>query len=243
MQTNPQRLSDAPGRAAGWAAIGLGLAFNVPYAILAWQFEYPQILRRPAQEVLLQFADGGPGLVLVWHAFALTAVALAPVAVALAITPGRLARRPALAIGAAIAGGLSSLAQAIGLLRWVFVVPTLAAAAVATPADATPQAGFALLHAFAGVAIGEHLGQILLALFVAQVGALQWLERDRGLGGLALVTALVLAFGAWEGVATVIGRSGEVHALATIVGFLALTAWLLATGWRLAAGRSAAGPD
>lgn len=242
MQTYPQHRSDAPGRAAGWAAIVLGLAFNVPYAILAWRFEYPQILRRPAQEVLQQFADGGPGLVLVWHAFALTAVALAPVAVALAITPGRLARRPALAIGAAIAGGLSSLAQAIGLMRWVFVVPALAAAAPGQAGAGPAIAGFELLHGFAGVAIGEHLGQLLLALFVVQVGALQWLEGDRRLGGLAIATALVLAFGAWEGVMASIGRATDAHALATIVGFLALTLWLLGTGVSLVRARAGRRP-
>jgi hypothetical protein len=223
----------APGRVVGLAAIALGLAFNVPYAILALQFDYPQVLRRPAAEVLAQFAAGGPGLVLVWHAFALTAVALAPVAVALAITPGRLARRPALAIGAAIAGGLSSLAQAVGLLRWVFVVPALAGAAASAPGGADAQAGFELLHAFAGVAIGEHLGQLLLALFVVQMGVLQWVEGRRRTGALAVATAVVLAFGSWEGVMSSLGRSGDANAMATIVGFLALTAWLLVTGGML----------
>lgn len=237
---SPLTNQTAPGRAAGLAAIVLGLAFNVPYAILALQFDYPQILRRPAAEVLAQFAAGGPGLVLVWHAFALTAIALAPVAVALAITPGRLARHPALAIAAAMAGGLSSLAQAIGLLRWVFVVPGLAAAAASEPAGGSAQAGFELLHAFAGVAIGEHLGQVLLALFVVQVGALQWLEGLRRIGALAVVTAALLAFGSWEGVMSSIGMSGEPQAMATIAGFLALTGWLLWTGGHsvLAAGRS-----
>lgn len=228
-----ERANPGPGRGAGLAAIALGLAFNVPYAILALQFDYPQVLRRPAAEILALFAAAGPALVLVWHVFALTAIALAPVAVALAITPGRLARHPALAIGAAMAGGLSSLAQAIGLLRWVFVVPALAAAGASAPGGGTAQAGFELLHAFAGVAIGEHLGQLLLALFVVQMGALQWLEGLRRTGALAIGTAVLLAFGSWEGVMSSIGRSGEAHAMATIVGFLALTGWLLITGGQL----------
>src|SRR5690242_10784104 len=110
----------------GASAIVLAIVFNIPYAILATTYDYPGVLRRPAGEALDLFAAGGAPLILTWHGFALAALALAPLAIALSLTPSRVAEKPAHAIGAAIMGALAGFAQAIGLWRWVFVVPGLA---------------------------------------------------------------------------------------------------------------------
>lgn len=40
----------------GIAAIGLAIAFNVPYGLLAATFDYPAILKMPAGGVLERFA-------------------------------------------------------------------------------------------------------------------------------------------------------------------------------------------
>ena len=52
-------------RLTGLAAAALAVAFNVPYALLTARFDYPDILRQPAAEVLAAFHAGGPGLVLI----------------------------------------------------------------------------------------------------------------------------------------------------------------------------------
>jgi hypothetical protein len=220
--------------ATGASAIALAVIFNVPYSILAATFDYPDVLRRPAGEALDLFAAGGASLILTWHAFALSALALIPMSLALSLTPARVAQRPALAIGAAITGALSGLAQAIGLWRWVFVVPGLAR----THADegAAPEVKqaaehvFAALNQYGGVAIGEHLGQWLLALFVLMLALLQWTERKRISATLGFITAVAVAIGTSEGLAIALGYSGEVFSLATIGGFIAFTLWLIATG-------------
>ena len=59
---------------AGVLLIALPLAFNAAFALLAARFDYPDVLRRPTGEVLARFAAGGTPLVLLWWAFALTAV-------------------------------------------------------------------------------------------------------------------------------------------------------------------------
>ena len=69
----------------------------------------------------------------------------------------------------------------MGFLRWVMVVSGLAAS--------DDVAGFALLHAFAGVAIGEHLGQLLTALHVALVAAMQQSEGARWTAALGWLAA------------------------------------------------------
>jgi hypothetical protein len=58
-------------------------AFNVAFGMLAARFDYPDILRRPTDEVLSRFEAGGTGLVLLWWSFAMTAVLFAPLVVLL----------------------------------------------------------------------------------------------------------------------------------------------------------------
>lgn len=211
----------------GVAAIALAVYFNIPYALLASVFEYPAILRSPARDVLAQFAEGGPMLVLIWYGFVLAALAMVPVSIALSLTPRRVAQRPALAIGAAISGALAGTLQAVGIARWVFVVPLLAGAQGA--ADAS-QHSFAMLNANGGVAIGEHLGQMLTAAFVVQLALLQRQEGHRGVAATGIVTALLLLIGTGEGLALALGLPGEQFSFATISGFLGLTAWLILAG-------------
>jgi hypothetical protein len=150
------------------------------------------------------------------------------------VTSKRVAERPALAIGGAVLGSLAALAQAIGLWRWVFVVPGLAhmhAAAGASPeAQRAAERTFDLINQYGGVAIGEHLGQLLTVLFVLAAATLQWGEAKRVSGGLGFIAALTIALGTGEGVAIAIGQSGALFATATIVGFMGLTLWLIASG-------------
>lgn len=216
----------------GSATIALAVLFNVPYAVLATIFDYPAILRQPASEVLARFAAGGTGLLLTWYAFALAALALVPLASALAITPTRLAARPALAVGAALAGVLAGITQAIGLVRWVFVMPDLARAATGDDPAAAEAAihTFTLINAYGGVAVGEHLGQLLTALFAGLLAALQLGEGHRASAGFGFGTAALLAFGTGEGLMLAAGQDGSMFSIGTIAGFLALTIWLIATG-------------
>lgn len=212
-------------RTAGWSAIALGIGFNIPYALLSLRFDYPAVLRRAPDEIIDAYAAGGPVLVLIWWSFMLAALALVPVGSALSVTPARLAARPALAIGGALFAALAGIAQAIGLARWVFVVPSLHGPGAAEQ--------LALLNAYGGVAIGEHLGQALTALFVAAVARMQWHEAHRRLASLGAGTAAMLATGTLEGLAIALHADGSGFALVTIAAYLGLTAWLIATGVRL----------
>jgi hypothetical protein len=227
----------------GFSAIAMAIAFNVPFSILAATYDYPDVLRGGAAEALDKFAAGGGALILTWHAFALTALALAPMAMALALTRSRVAEKPALAIGAAIAGALAGFAQAIGLWRWVFVVPGLARihadASAAPEAKLAAERTFDLINQYGGVAIGEHLGQVLTALFIALIATMQWSEAKRITAGIGFAAALAIVAGTNEGVAIAMGASGEVFATITIVGFMGLTLWLIATGIGLIRGARA----
>ena len=216
----------------GVCAIVLAIVFNVPFSILAATYNYPDVLRGPPGEALDLFAAGGAQLILTWHAFALSALALIPVAIALSLTPQRVAERPALAIGAAITGALAGLAQAIGLWRWVFVIPGLAQTHATGDIEAQHSAerAFAILNQYGGVAIGEHLGQWLTALFILLLALAQWQERARISASIGFIAAIAIAIGLQEGVALALGQSGETFGLITIAGFMGFTIWLIATG-------------
>lgn len=206
----------------GLSLVALAIGFNLPYARLAATFDYPGILRQPADDILAAFSAGGPALVATWWAFALAALLFAPLAMAHALTPDRLARTPGPAVAAAIAGATAGVLQAMGLLRWVLVVPGLAATG--------DTQGFALIHAFAGTGIGEHLGQLATALHVGLIAGLQSREGHRATAGLGFAAATLITLGAQEGIALALGRDGTAFALAAIAGYLALALWMVASG-------------
>ncbi|MBL8153888.1 MAG: DUF4386 domain-containing protein [Anaerolineae bacterium] len=150
---------------AGLSLIIVPILFNLAFFALARSFEYPDILRKPTDEILRRFTAGGTSLVTLWYLFAMTALLSIPMTLLVFFV--YVDTQPALAITSAIFGALSGLVQTLGLLRWSFVVPSLAARYAdpsATPAvrDAA-QVTFDAFHHYAGVAIGEHLGYLFTA--------------------------------------------------------------------------------
>ena len=214
--------------------IGFAIAFNIPFSLLAASFEYPDVLRRPAGEVLQMFHSGGAPLILTWHAFALAALFFVPLSLLLGLRKERLAQSPGLGIAVAVTGSLAGLAQAIGLWRWVFVVPGLAATYVDPASTEAMRLGatqsFELIHQYGGVAIGEHIGQLLTAMFALLLALAQWREKSRIVATLGFAAAAAIAIGTNEGVLIALGQSGEAFAKLTVFGFMGLSAWLIATG-------------
>lgn len=215
-----------PTRALGAGLIALALAFNLPYARLAATFDYPGILREPPATILAALAAGGPSLIATWYAFAACALLFAPLAMAQALGQGRAQHAPALASAAAIAGALAGVLQAMGLLRWVLVMPALAG----LPDAATT---FTALHAFGGAVIGEHLGQLATAFHVGLMAAIHRGEGHRALPMAGGLTAALITLGSFETPALALGLSGDLFALAAIAGYLALTVWLILAGLSL----------
>lgn len=129
---------------------------------------------------------------------------------------------------------MAGLAQAIGLARWVFAVPVFAAdyAQADAAGRAAIEAGFVLMNQWGGVAIGEHIGQMLSAgwigLMVALPGRFGIWDRVARLVGA--VAALGIVVGLGEGLALALGRDGEIFALATVAGYLGMSLWLVLSG-------------
>ncbi len=218
---------------AGLALSAVAVVSNAPYSALIALFDYDDVLRRPAGEVLTTFHAAGAPLVFAWWAFAVCAVgfALAAAMVGEALkgeTQGRLS-------GAfTMFGVVSGVVQAIALFRWTFAIPPLAASYVAAQEGSVERVAmetvYATLNAFAGVAVGEHLGQILLMVWTLGVGlavmrlggAMRWI----GMAGLATLPFWVV--GQTELLATAIPELPVVETIP--YAYMAWEAWLLVVG-------------
>lgn len=221
-------------RKAGLAMAGFALAANVPFALLVERFGYDDVLREPPLQVLAAFRAGGPELIVIWLAFALCALSFLWVSAwtGEAMRAGG-GRWPA---WAAAAGAASAVAQAVGLSRWSFVVPGLADRALDGSAmeSAVAVGTYQALHQFAGVAIGEWLGQTLLAAWTLAVGlALVRGPMARGvwtrvLGAIALILSPLWIVGQVELLATVDPAFPEFQITQWV--FTAWLAWLVALG-------------
>ncbi|MBE9182993.1 DUF4386 domain-containing protein [Oculatella sp. LEGE 06141] len=219
-------------KATGVLFILFALLINIPYLMLVQTFEYDDILREPTDYVLTQFHAGGTQLIITWFCFGFLSLLFIPAAVLLQ----RLLERedtPYL-FWATLVGVLSSILQAIGLLRWTFVIPLLANLYVDPDStDATRAAivvVYQTIHQYGGVLIGEQLGQTLLVCWTIGIGftMLRSPYFKPWLGWVGLSTVPFWIVGQTELFATVIPAT-PVFEL-TPIGFMIWEVWLLLIG-------------
>jgi hypothetical protein len=207
------------------------VAFAIAATVLSSTFDWPDILREPADVVLPAFTAGGSSLVWTWFATAWTyAVLLVPIL----LLPAALRRTDDPVLRAAtFVGAASVLLSLIGFLRWVFVVPQLAVGYAA--GDATTKAGIAAAwlaqHQFGGALLGEHLGQLLaigwsvtVSIIVLRTGVL-----SRWVGWAGLVASAVYLANQGDILATAVPG----FPVLDLAGFAGSTLWAL---WVIALG-------
>lgn len=222
---------------AGIACIACALMFYVPFMLLQMNFDYPAVLREEPGYILTQFRRGGGALVLTWYVFAMLGF---PVLALVFLLHRVFSRTDTPWMTAAVAmGSMAALLQMMGLMRWVFVIPGIAAAYSNPEAtDAMRQAAIMSFHAFhqyGGVALGEHLGQWFMACWIALVSLAM---RDSDLvprwiapAGVAIATAM--AIGTLEQFTTITSMPLEWLGVVTVLSFTLWSAWLLAVGVNL----------
>lgn len=157
-------------KTAGALFIAGAVLVLVPYTVLVIRFQYPDVLRLPVPDILAAFKAGGSSLIYTWLFFALTGLPLIPAYRLL----GKALEQHSVHASWATTIGISGLVvQVIGLLRWTFVVPVLADQF--SVGDAATKAAvvvsFQTLHQFAGVLLGEHLGQLFTIIWTVVISA------------------------------------------------------------------------
>jgi len=206
--------------------IATPLLFNAAYLALAVRFGYPGILREPTDVILTRFTAGGTALVLSWWGFALTALLFVPIAVAGAT----IVDDPLIAGLGLTVGVLGGLVQALGLLRWVFLVPYLARAEAEGHDRKTVELVFQSFHRYLGVAVGEHLGYLATGTWsiLFAVGSATVFPLWASLAGI--VIGVILLIGSLEFVGPFERRGWQVAGLLVPIGYTLWSAWLVALG-------------
>ncbi|NJL80704.1 MAG: DUF4386 domain-containing protein [Richelia sp. RM2_1_2] len=219
-------------RTTGILFILLVILSNIPYTLLIQTFGYDDILREPVEIVLKKFHAGGTQLILTWFAFGLTALLLTPVSILLhsVIDRNHIPYLPAITA----MGALSGILQAIGLMRWVFVVPVLANLYTDPNTSATTQEAvrvvYQAVHQYGGVVIGEHLGQTLLIGWTLGIGLVMRSSPlfKSWVAWWGLFTTPLLLLGQSELLATVIPQMPVIET--TPIGFILWEVWILIVG-------------
>jgi hypothetical protein len=219
---------------AGLLLVLLPVAYNLFFTLLARGFDYPDILRRPTDQVLERFAAGGSRLLLTWWGFAMSAVLFAPTVVLVSATLGD--ANPTVLALATATGLLAALVQFLGLVRWPFAVPHLARLATdpaTTPATAAAvEVVFQTLNRYLGVAVGEHLGYLLTGLWTALAGValIQSALLHPLFGVVGLVLAPLLVVGSLEFVGPFEPRGWKLAGTVVPQAYIGWSLWLLALG-------------
>ncbi|MEV8376648.1 DUF4386 domain-containing protein [Kribbella sp. NPDC056861] len=220
-------------RITGALFVLAAIAFGVAASVLSSTFEWPDILREPADVVLPAFTAGGTSLIWTWFAVAWTYALLA---IPILLLPHVLNRRhdPVLRTATWL-GAASVLLSLIGFLRWVFVVPPLARAYAEgdETTRAAVRAAWTAQHQFGGALLGEHLGQLLgIAWSVGVCVAL--LREHRWVAIAGLVASALYLTNQGDVLATAI-PDFPVWDLGGLIGSTAWGLWTVAIGvtvWR-----------
>lgn len=203
----------------------------IPYTILGFIFDYPDILREDAGVILTKFHEGGASLIFIWFLFAIFGL---PLLVAYVLIGQKLEKQVYYIRWATILGIISIIVQMIGLLRWTFVVPVLANDFVYATGETTRQAiktVFKAVHQFGGVLLGEHLGQLFTIIWTIMIAsAFEKLRLfPRWIIWLGYISAGIYLLAQAELFKTVIPKF-PVWDLAGLIGSTLWLIWLIVVG-------------
>ncbi len=214
----------------GFLLILGGILLFIPYTILSVTFEYPVILRQDTGVILTKFQQGGHTLIWTWWAFAMVGLPLLPAYILLG---QKLENKLYFVRWATYVGVISLVVQMVGLLRWTFVVPVLAANYL-NGNEMTKEAAkiaFQVVHQYGGVTLGEHIGQLFTIVWTVLI--------CRAFDKLRLLPKWLIWFGYG---ASAIYLLAQTELFATVMpglpvvdlaGFIGSTLWLV---WLILAG-------
>ncbi|MFD0672717.1 DUF4386 family protein [Cohnella sp. GCM10027633] len=205
----------------------------VPFLILQSVFEFPDILRKPASEVFELYRSQQSIITPAYYFFMLSGLLLIPLAIAMhhAMQSSSESNRLLLAISTGFGIG-AGIAQIFGFIRWPFLMPYLAETyASSTTTPAAKEAVVVVYESFnryAGMAIGEHLGWVLLGLWLIGVSLVQLKSAivKSWVGILGLLSGAGLLVSAFEQLS---GSLASALASLNIVANYLLLGWLLGT--------------
>lgn len=184
---------NATRRAVSVLLIGQFAAMWGAFFILAPAIDWPASLDLPPEVMLPLIQDQSAAVFKGYLSYLVHALLLIPIA---ALMPRALGLEVGRGRVSMLLGGLAGFAKALGITRWIFLMPGLAVAFNAPDASVATRTAIAAVYqafnAYAG-GVGEILGVGLFAgLWTAVLSAALISSGARVLGGAGLVSALML---------------------------------------------------
>ena len=188
-------------------------------------FDYPEILRSPAADILASYRPHGTAISAWFAVLMLSAALLAPAGAGLGRLGGGRTRRWITGTGIAAA-----LVQVTGLSRWVLIVPGLSDDALQPGRTQDTYHRFQVLQTWLGTIVGETIGYALTAVFtVLVVHAVTRASAPRWITYLGYAAAALIATG------VVIPLGLDIARLTNFAGYVIWCGWLIAMAaalWR-----------
>ncbi len=204
------------------------LAFNG----LAAVFEFPDVLRLPAAEVIPRFLAQESTIVTCYYLFLWSSLLYIPLSYWLAHALDQDQGRPSLASQLLIGTGIgTAILQVIGFVRWVFWMPYLAHQWQDNPATRPmTESLYELMNRYAGQSIGEHLGFILMAVWTVVLGYIlshQTTKWGRALGFVGITLGLMIMVSTAENFG---GPKAPIYGLINLIANIGWSVWAVALG-------------
>lgn len=230
-------------RLTGIFTIVFPLFLAILFMIMQSVFDFPGILREPASVALTLFAQNQDAIIPTYYLLAWTGILFIPLVILLHQATGE--KTSVLLNIATILGILTGLVQALGFIRWPFMIPSLAQAYIDPAATSSVKEAISITYnsfnLYAGGAVGEHLGFVFQAgwgvLFTIVLLNLRF--GPKPLAWFGLLMSAVLFISSFE---QLIPSLGEPLATLNLIGNVGWELWLLALGIVLLRRRPTAQP-
>lgn len=207
------------------------ILMTAPFLILQSVFEFPDILRKPASEVFELYRSQQSIITPAYYFFMLSGLLLIPLSIAMHRIMKSNSESNSLLLSISTGFGIGAgIAQILGFIRWPFLMPYLAdtyASSASTPAaKEAVVVVYESFNRYAGMAVGEHLGWVLLGLWVIGVSTVQLKSAifKSWVGILGLLSGAGLLVSAFEQLS---GSLASTFASLNIVANYLLIGWLL----------------
>ena len=199
---------------AGVSLILAAVAFIAVFSILAGSFGYPDILDRPAGEVLPRLLALGAQGRAVWAIYACIPLLLIPAVVGVASLHTDARHKTVVRI-AEWSAALAAVSMLLGLVRWPSLQWELARAWGAASADqrVTLAAVFDGANMMFGRYIGEFLGELLLNVSFVLFSVVSWSDRrlPRWASGFGIVAGVLGLIALWRNVTPWVAPVAEIN--------------------------------
>ena len=203
------------------------ISVTVPVIVLGKYFNFPDILRQPAEQAFTLFRNNESLIVAAYYIFLLSSLFYMPIS----YTACRFYNQSVSKFWLKALTGFgiaTTVFQSIGFIRWIFTMPFLTESYFSHGEEKQViTLLYEMLNRYAGMSVGEHLGFIAMGCWTTIFGIIlikkqnpqKWLGYTGCLTGLLLIISVGEHFG------------GQTAHLFSTINFIANTLWTL---WILA---------